>query len=99
MAAALDRPALGGRMSSRPMPLPLQRVADPEILDEQPAGVGLAREAGDDRLAVAREDGKRLPFLMARPAALVESFEPVRQNLDVRSAGLIVDVEAKANFG
>ena len=36
---------------------------------------------------------------MARPAALVERFEPVRQDLDVRVGGLVVDVEAEANLG
>jgi hypothetical protein len=33
---------------------------------------------------------------MARPAALVERFEPVRQHFDVRVGGRVLNVEAKS---
>ena len=65
-------------MSFRPIPLPRSASLDPQIADEKPARVGLAREAGDDAPALAREHGKGPPLLMARPPAFVERLEPVR---------------------
>ena len=45
---------------------------------------------------VAGEHGERPPWLMARPLALVERFEPVRQDLDVGVARRVLDVEAQS---
>ena len=95
MAAALERPDLGVAHELAPDPLAPQRVADPQIADEEPAGIGFAREPRDDALPIAGEHGERPPLLMARPPALVERFEPVRQDLDVRVARRVLDVEAK----
>jgi hypothetical protein len=95
-AAALDRPGLGGRHELASDPLAPQRLADPKILDEEPAGVGLSREARDDALPIAREDGERAPLLVAGPSAFVEVLEPVGQNFNVLFDRLVLDVEAKA---
>ena len=95
-AAALDRPGLGGGHELASDPLAPQRAADPEISDEEPAGVGLSREARDDALPLAREDGERTPLLMARPAAFVEVFEPVGQDFHILFDRLVLNVEAKA---
>src|ERR1700678_4589815 len=93
MAAALERTGLGVAHELASNPLAPQRVADPEVADEEPAGIGFAREPRADALPIAGEHGTRPPLLMARPFALVERLEPIRQNLDVRIARRVLDVE------
>jgi hypothetical protein len=63
MAAALERAGFGLRHQPASDPLPAQALRHPEIADKKPSSVCLAREARDDCLAVAREDGERFPGL------------------------------------
>src|ERR1700679_4069418 len=93
MAAALERTGLGVAHELASNPLAPQRVADPEVADEEPAGIGFARKPRDDALPIAGEHGERPPLLMARPFAFVERLQPIRQDLDVRVARRVLDVE------
>src|ERR1700679_797211 len=93
MAAALERTGLGVAHELPSNPLAAQRVADPQVADEEPARIGFARKPRDDALPIAGEHGERPPLLMARPFAFVERLQPIRQDLDVRVARRVLDVE------
>ena len=95
---AFDRPGLGGGHELASDSRAPQRAADPEIADEEPAGVGLSREArGDDEfLGWRAKTAKRSALLMSRPSAFVEVFEPVGQDFHILFDRRVFNVEAKA---
>ena len=89
MATAFARPRLGRGDDPGAEAEPAQPLLEPEIPEEEPAGIGLALQAADDTTLVAQEDGKRRPRAGGRAsAASLKASRPSGRTSISASAGV-----------
>jgi len=91
VTAALSRAGfdLSHQLASNPMAA--QFIGDPKVFDEKPAAISLTYETGNDLSAVSDKNPERVPGRVARPLLLIESFQPVRKELDICIGGFVFD--------